>query len=94
MEKYYLQKKYNDFVDPHGEIDPGGCEKSIIYTNELLDLDLSLEYDEEYQVVDQENWSGSEDCYNAEYITYIWKELSGKEEADRLQAVITEYESL
>ena len=76
MKKHYLVKESTFFVDPHGSADEGGIIKRVEFTDTYNDLDLSKTYDDDLEEVDEDNYSGSEDGYNAEYKYLNIKEIT------------------
>ena len=90
--KYYLVRESKLFVDAHGEAEDGGITKRVEYTDRYEGLDLSLVYNEDLEEV-EDDYDGSEDGYNAEYIELEIKEIT-EGEASVYVSIIKEYESL
>lgn len=93
MKKYYLVKESTYFVDPHGEADFGGMVKKIEHTDDYNDLDLSKIYDENLEEVDSDNYYGSEDGYNAQYVELEIEEIT-EDRAKEIEKIIKDYENI
>lgn len=93
MKKHYLVIETNFFVDPHGDVDMGGVVKKVEHTDRYNDLDLSKTYDEDLEEVDEDDYCGSEDGYNAEYTELEIKEIT-QEEYVEYGKIISLYEKL
>lgn len=95
MKKYYLVIESKLFVDPHGEVNYGGCTKEVEYTDrfEELGLDLSKTYNDDLEEVDENDYEGSEDGYNSSYIELNIREITEKEYID-YKMIIDSYNEL
>ena len=69
LKNYYLVIYSKFFVAAGGEVDEGGIEKKVEYTDKYNGLDLNLTYEEgdEFEELNESNYTGSEDGYNQEY---------------------------
>lgn len=94
MKKHYLIKAVTLFVDPHGEADFGGMVKSVEFTDRYNNLDLSKTYNDDLEEVDEdEEYSGSEDGYNATYAELNISEIT-EAKYDEYKKIIAEYEKI
>lgn len=93
MNKYYLVIETKLFVNPHGEVDFGGMDKTVEFTDRFNDLDLSKTYNEDLEEVDEEEYEGSEDGYNSEYTELNITEIS-EVQANEYKKIIEDYEKL
>lgn len=104
----YLIKRTNWFVDPHGTPDEAGEKKyisdnsryALLETNklyyrhveEIMDYETDEEFKEELVGAEAED-ARAEDGYNCEVHSFKVTEISD-EEADRIEKIIYEYESI
>lgn len=93
MKKHYLVIESSFFVDPHGEVDFGGIVKTVEFTDIYNNLDLSKTYNEDLEEVDEDEYSGSEDGYNAEYTELNIKEIT-EEQFIEYSKIIEIYKNL
>ena len=93
MKKYYLVIETTLFVDPHGDTDLGGVTKKVEHTDAYNDLDLSKTYNDELEEVDEDDYYGSQDGYNAEYTELEIKEITPEQYVE-YGKIISTYEKL